>query len=192
MTRPAHRSSTHRPAAELPLTDRAEAILNSTGRVALSVHELAGRLDTSPATLTAQLEGDDRFVLIQPATFPDLSLLADRDRRAYDNALQAAGVHPAPSIALRAPVEEGSRGSVDLLLRNSVTRLLAETPEEGLIAAAERMRLALSGIRDTRACPVGTAPTTIPPPDPPGPPSAPPRRRRPPGHRPPYPGSRRE
>lgn len=191
MTAPADHSPTRRHGTPLPLTDRAEEILNRTTRVALSLPELARQLDTSPASLTAQLEADERFVLVRPTCFPDLSLLSDHDRRAYDTALHAAGVRSAASIALRAPAGPGSGAAVDLLLRDSVTRLLARTPDEALVAAAERMRLALSQIPDAAACPAGTARSTTPLPGPPAPASAPPPRRPSSGRRPRCPGSRR-
>lgn len=173
------------------LTDRAEALLDATPQVALSLPELAGLLDTSTAALAAQLEGDDRFVLIQPTTFPDLSLLAEADRAAYGAALQEAGVHAAPSVALRTPADPGADCSLDLLLRNSVARLLALAPAEGLIAVTERMRMAVGEAIATTDDPAGTAPSTTPPPDPLAPGSALPRSRHRPRRRPPYPGSRR-
>lgn len=174
------------------LADRAAALLNDTSRVAMPLPQIARRLEVSPAAVIAQVQDDDRFVLIPPTAFPDLAMLPEDDRSAYDAALASAGVHGTPCIALREPLEDGTSDDVDLLLRNSVARLLGRTPEPSLLAAAERVRMAVTSLVAPRRDPVETDPSTTPLPDPIARRRDPPRRRRPPHPKPPYPGSRRE
>lgn len=167
------------------LSDRAEAILSAGQRLALSLTALARALGVSPEALAAQLQGDDRFIIIHPPTAPDFTLLTAADREAYTAALRAAGWADAPRVALAAP-PHGAR-SVDGLLRESLSRLLARTPEPALLAVAERLEEAVRAATG----PGRAAPSTTPPPDPCGRDGAPPRRRCPPRRPPPYPGSRR-
>ncbi len=171
--------------------DRAVEILSSTSRLAIPLTDLARTLDTSTAALAAQLLDDDRFVVVHPTAFPDLSLLSETDRTAYDVALRAAGVHPVPSVALRTHAGGRRHCSVDILLRDSMARLLASTPQEDLLAAAERMRLAVSRAMGPAPDPDGTAQSTTPLPGPPERTRDRPPRRRSPRRPPPYPGSRR-
>ncbi len=171
--------------------DRAVAILSSTPHIAIPLTDLARSLDASAAALAVQLSDDARFVVIRPTAFPDLSLLPESDRAAYDAALRAAGVHSAPSIALRSHASGGRHDSVPLLLRDSVARLLASTPQEDVLAAAERTRVALTCALGPFPDRDGTVPSTTPPPDPPERTRPRPPRRRSPRRPPRYPGSHR-
>lgn len=173
------------------LADRVEELLNGTARVAVPVPEIAEQLDTSPASLAAQLREDTRFVLIQPAAFPDLAMLTEAERSAYSRALREAGVHGTPSVALR-DFDTDRNGDVDLLLRDSVTRLLVRSPEPALVAAAERMRRVVTAVTRSRPDSAEKAPSTTPAPDRTAGRRVPPRRRRSPPAPPRYPGSRRE
>lgn len=185
------------------LTDRTETFLSQCRRAAVPLIELAEQLRADPESLRRQLEHDDRFVLIPPTDVPDLTRLTAADREAYTAALRAAGVHTTPSVALARPEDAEPGGRVDLLLRNSVARLLALTPDPGLAAAAERIRPALRAalgpalsppLSPTAHPPEGpgeTAPSTTPPRGRTAPARVPPRRRTPSPPRPPYPGSRR-
>lgn len=173
------------------LADRIEELLSGTARVAVPLPEIADQLDTSPAIAAARIRDDPRFVLIQPPPFPDLAMLPDADRSAYGEALRAAGVHGTPSVALRDPGDTGRDRQLDLLLRDSVARLLVENPEPALVAAAERIRSVVTDVTRPHPDPVETAPSTTPPPGPPARKRDPPRRRHSPPARPPYPGSRR-
>lgn len=167
-----------------PLTDRAAAFLSARRLVAIPLPVLARALATAPGALAAQLEEDDRFIFVQPQTYPDLTLLAPADRTAYEAAFRAAGWEPTPTISLAAPPPDGS---VDGLLCDSVARLLARTPTPALAAAAERLQAALR----TAVSPEPAAPSTTLPPRPSGRDGTPPRRRPAPRRPPPYPGSRR-
>lgn len=173
------------------LADQVEELLNGTSRVAVPLPDVARQLDTSPATLAALIRDDARFVVVEPATFPDLAMLPEADRAAYSRALREAGVHGTASVALRVPLEPLPPGEVDLLLRDSVARLLVQTPEPALLAAAERMRQAVTDVTRRRPDPAETTPSTTLPPDPPERNRAPPRRRHSPPVPPRYPGSRR-
>lgn len=171
-----------------PLNERAEAFLTSARRVAVPIPELARRLGADPDSLTRCLDEDPRFVVMDPVVLPDLSHLPSAaDRDAYTRALVTAGVHVHPSVALAEPVSLPPGSPVDLLLRNSVARLLARSSDPALAAAAERLRSALTASVD----PGETDPSTTPTPDPPARARVPPRRRAPSRGRPPYPGSRR-
>lgn len=173
------------------LTDRVEELLNGTARVAVPVPEIAEALGTSPAALVALIEDDPRFLVIQPEAFPDLAMLPEVDRSAYGRALREAGVHGTPSIALRVAASASDHDDVGLLLRDSVARLLVRSPEPALLAAAERMRRAVTDVTKAGPDPVETAPSTTPLPDRSGQNRVPPRRRHSPPARPRYPGSRR-
>lgn len=174
-----------------PLNDRAEAFLSEARRAVVPVPELARRLRAEPDTLARQLDDDPRFVLIRSIAFPDITVLPDIDRGACVRALEAAGVHVEPRVALAEPPDLPPDSPVELLLRNSVVRLLARSSDPALAAAAERLRSALAATVTPAEDPDGTAPSTTPPPRPMPRGRAPPRRRVPSHPRPPYPGSRR-
>lgn len=177
------------------LTDRAKTFLTHTRRAAVPLAELAGHLRQDPESLVRQIAHDPRFVLIQPAFSPDLAPLNAGERDAYAAALDAVGIHITPSVALADPTALATGGTVELLLRSSVARLLAETREPALAAAAERTRAALDAALTATEPPeptsAGTAPSTTPPPDPSESARVPPRRRIPSPPPPPYRGSRR-
>lgn len=171
-----------------PFTDRAEALLRATPRVSVPLAELAVELGVEGDALAAALDADARFALVQPAAFPRLSALDEAERHAYATAFRAAGLEAAPSVVLTAPdPDPGGPVSVDRILRETVTRVLARSGDPVLAAAAERLRRAVVAT-DAIA---GTAPSTTPPPGRSGPAPAPPRRRPTSPPRPPYPGSPR-
>lgn len=186
------------------LNDRAEAELRRERRGAVPLSELARRLGTGSASLAAVLDHDDRFLLIAPTCVPDLTLLPAADREAYAAALREAGMETAPTVALATPTEPAEPADVspvELLLRDSVARLLAANPEPALAAAAHRvwpaLTEALAGAappngEPTRAPRDGTGPSTTRPPDPDGRGRVPRRRRTPSPRRPRHGGSRRE
>ena len=177
------------------LTDRAERLLRDGRRIAVPLPELAQRLGAQPDSLARALEDDDRFLIVPSAAPLDLTQLEPAERDAYATALRAAGVNTTPSVLLAEPATAGDGSAPDapvqLLLRESVTRLLALSPEPNLAAAAERLRTALTAAVRPACPPCGTAPSTTPPPDPAGPARVPPRRRAPSHRPPPYRGSRR-
>lgn len=176
------------------LTDRAERLLRDAPRIVVPLSELARGLGAEPGTLARDIADDDRFLLLEPAAPLDLTLLTPADHEAYAAALGAAGVHSAPGVLLARPHPARSRAPespIDLLLRESVTRLLTLTPEPRLAAAAERVLTALAAAIPTVDRSDGTDPSTTPPPGPVDPVRDPPRRRPPSPRRPPYRGSRR-
>lgn len=176
------------------LVDRAERLLSDARRIAVPLPELAARLGAEPSSLAPRLEEDHRFLLIHPITVLDLTLLPPADRDAYSAALQAAGMDTVPRVALAEPPDLPGR-PVERLLRESVTRLLARSPEHGLAVAAERALAALTAVGSPADPPgdhsSGIDPSTTHPPGPPALARAPPRRPAPPPRRPPYRGSRR-
>jgi len=177
------------PQVAASLADRAAALLAESDRAAMTLPELARALGATRAELGRWLGDDARFVHVAPPAFPELTILPTVDGASYEAALQRAGVGRAPSVALAEPADPGPGAAVALLLRDSVTRLLARTPDPALVAAAERVRPALAAA--TSPDPAGTAPSTTRPPDPPEPVRGPPRGRPQPRRRPPYRGSRR-
>lgn len=166
------------------LLDLAAAILDASSRALVPISELAPAVGTEPGVLLNRLHEDDRFLLVQPGGFPDLTMLPAEEREVYTEALRAAGVHAAPLVALAAP-EPGDHPTA--LLRQSVARLLAREPEPELATSAER----LGRVIEEALQPYRTDRSTTPPPGPPPADRVPPRRRPPSPRRPPYPGSHR-
>ena len=125
------------------LADRAAAILTTGRRVAVALSELAAWLDAAPHGLIDYLERDDRFLVIRPTAFPDLTELSEDDRRRYAEALERAGVQADTLVLLVSAEGLPGDATLDHLLRDSVLRVAAHGLDQGLATSAERLRVAL-------------------------------------------------
>ena len=172
-------------------TDLTEELLKNAPRLGVPLSEIAHHLNIGAEALERQLERDARFLLLPTGTFPDLSLLPAKERDAYAAALRAAGLHGTPRVLLADPAAPAPGSSIEVLLRDSVGRLLTRSPDPALAAAADQIEEVLRRFTPPPPEPDRTGPSTSPPPAQTGSERVPPRRRIPSPPRPRYPGSRR-
>jgi hypothetical protein len=144
-----------------PALDLAAQILRTTGRVAMTVSELADALGTPPpqpgqepwhgtppADLARRLREDGRFIVIETgAALPGLEAWSAPDRLAYTAALR--GLHlPGPQLVLLRSEATGTAGPVriELLLHATLIGLLELPDAPQLATAAEEAGAALARI----------------------------------------------